>query len=322
VCARRRPAGPERPVNPSARCTPTPFLFVPARALVPSSITTSGAGCPGPSVASVPASSAAVSASALCACPAVAVVPASCRDNSAARAKLTWVPSSARSTVSRSVRRFPDSPSMISSGANTRPQSRHPTFHNTNSTVPTAVCNFRFRVRLPLRTKSSRTPHRGHPNGATNPRTSTHRGPHTESINRSWASASVSSNARSGTSRDIATANDSNSIQDERASNTPGSIDSVRVVADTGRQLLRRVDDRLQSYKIRTEVQRSDTLPKFRYRLCGIGTIVRRSSNLTSTSTIHQPGGSQLSIEHWPLLCGFGGRAIISIPRQSANSER
>ena len=123
---------------------------------------------------------------------------------------------------------------MSSSGANTRPHSRHPTCHNTSSTVPAAVCSFRLRVRLPLRAKSSLAPHRGHPNGAARSRTGAHRGPHTESINRSCASASVSSNARNGTSRDIATANDSNSIHDERASNTPGSIVSVRVVADVG----------------------------------------------------------------------------------------
>ncbi len=195
MCARRRRAGPERPVSPSARCTPTPFLFVAARAPGPSSITTSGLGCPGPKVPSVPDSSAAVSASAWCACPAVAVVPASCRDNPAARAKLTWVPSSARFTVNRSVRRFPDSPSMISSRANTRPQSRHPTFHTTNSTVPAAVGSVRVRVRLPLRAKPSAVPHRGQANGAAKPRTRAHRGPHTESINRSWASASTEANA-------------------------------------------------------------------------------------------------------------------------------
>jgi len=64
----------------------------------------------------------------------------------------------------------------------------------------------------------------------------------TESINRSWTSASVASSARSGTSRDICTANDSNSDHDERASNTPGSTVSVRVVVDTGWRLLTRVD--------------------------------------------------------------------------------
>ena len=43
---------------PMARFAPTPFLLVPARAPVPSSATTSGAGCPGPSVPSMPVSSA------------------------------------------------------------------------------------------------------------------------------------------------------------------------------------------------------------------------------------------------------------------------
>jgi hypothetical protein len=71
----------------------------------------------------------------------------------------------------------------------------------------------------------------------------------------------VASSARSGTSRDIATANDSNSDHDDRTSSAPGSIVSDRVVADIWWRLLRRVDDRLQSYKIRTEIQRSDTLP-------------------------------------------------------------
>jgi hypothetical protein len=185
VCARQRPAGPERPVSPSARCALVPVRLSPARTPVPSSITTSGAGCPGPSVPSAPVSSAAVSASALCACPAVAVVPANCREICPARAKLTWLDSSARSTVSRSVRRFPDNPSISSSGANTRPHSRHPTCHNTSSTTPAAVCSLRLRVRLPLRAKSPAVPQRGQANDAASPRTGDHRGPHTESINRS-----------------------------------------------------------------------------------------------------------------------------------------
>ena len=64
---------------------------------------------------------------------------------------------------------FPDSPSMTSSGANTRPQSRHPTCHNISSTVPAAVCGFRLRVRLPLRAKSSAISQHGQANGASHP---------------------------------------------------------------------------------------------------------------------------------------------------------
>ena len=177
------------------------------------------------------------------------------------RAKLTCVDSSARSTVSRSLRRLPDNPSMISSGANTRRQSRQPTCQHTSSTVPAAVCSLRLRVRFPLRAKSSVVPQRGQPKRAGRPRTGAHRGPHTESINRSWASASVASSARSGTSRDICTANDSNSDHDERASSTPGSTVSDRVVADTGGDSSHEWISRLQSYKIRKKVQRSETLP-------------------------------------------------------------
>ncbi len=123
---------------------------------------------------------------------------------------------------------------MTSNGANTRPHSRHPTFHNTNSTVPAAVGSVRVRVRLPLRAKSSAVWHRGHANGAAKPRTGVHRGPHTESINRSWASANTEANACPGSSLPICTANDSNSDQHERVSSTPGSTVSVRTVADMG----------------------------------------------------------------------------------------
>ncbi len=171
-----------------------------------------------------------MSATALWACPAVTLVPASSREICPARAKLTWLDSSARSTV----RRLPESPSMSSNGANTRPHSRHPTCQHTSSTVPAAVCSFRRRVRLPLRAKSSAFPQRGHANGAGRFRTGAHRGPHTESINRSCASASVASTARNGTSRDICTASDSNSAHDERASSTPGLTVSDSVVADMG----------------------------------------------------------------------------------------
>src|SRR5450759_373661 len=49
VWARRRPTGPERPVSPIARFTGTPLVLSPARPPVPSSMTTFGDRCPGPS---------------------------------------------------------------------------------------------------------------------------------------------------------------------------------------------------------------------------------------------------------------------------------
>ncbi len=150
---RRRPGGPDRPVNPIARFTRPPFLLRPARPPVPSRSTTSGLVCAGPSSPSG-ARIAATSASAPCACPAVAPVPASARSQRAEWAKLICVESSARSTVSRSVRRLPASPSSSSNGANTRPQDRQPTCHKMISTRPAAVCSTRGRVRRPLRAKS------------------------------------------------------------------------------------------------------------------------------------------------------------------------
>src|SRR5674536_314301 len=49
VWARRRPTGPERLVSPIARFTGTPLVLSPARPPVPSSMTTFGDRCPGPS---------------------------------------------------------------------------------------------------------------------------------------------------------------------------------------------------------------------------------------------------------------------------------
>src|SRR5674536_75054 len=49
VWARRRPTGPERPVSPIARFTGTPLVLSPALPPVPSSMTTFGDRCPGPS---------------------------------------------------------------------------------------------------------------------------------------------------------------------------------------------------------------------------------------------------------------------------------
>src|SRR5665811_752764 len=49
VWAHQRPTGPERPVSPIARFTGTPLVLSPARPPVPSSMTTFGDRCPGPS---------------------------------------------------------------------------------------------------------------------------------------------------------------------------------------------------------------------------------------------------------------------------------
>src|SRR5665648_290963 len=181
-----------------------------------------------------PVSSAATSAMALWACPAVAAVPASSASTRPARANDICVPSSARSRLSRSVRRLPDSPRITSSGAKLRPQPRHPTCHRISSTVPAAVCSLRGRVRFPLRAKSSRAPHPGHANGASRPRTGAHRGPHASCSSRSCASSRASANARAGTSCDMPTTSDSNAFHDKDASSEGISIVRATVLVDIG----------------------------------------------------------------------------------------
>lgn len=130
------------------------------------------------------------------------------------------------------------------------------------STVPAAVCSFRGRLRRPLRAKSARAPHPGQANGADSPRTGAQRGPQTLSISRSCASSNAAANARTGTSRDICTANDSKSFHDNDASRLGVSIVRASVVLHICGDSFDSQRERLQSYKIKTEVQRNDTLPK------------------------------------------------------------
>ena len=165
---------------------------------------------------------------------AVAEVPASSASTRPARANDICVPSSARSRLSRSVRRLPDSPRITSSGAKLRPQPRHPTCHRISSTIPAAVCSLRGRVRFPLRAKSSRAPHPGHANGASRPRTGAHRGPHASCSSRSCASSRASANARAGTSCDMPTTSDSNAFHDKDASSEGISIVRATVLVDIG----------------------------------------------------------------------------------------